>query len=131
MSFMSFTYRFCMMMRLNFKTTLLVLVVATLSFLLASWNNCGSLLFHTAKYQHKARQIYDLYSILYTYKRKWMELNVLIHISIFICFVPIFIYSVIFYILYVSTESFKYRIRISRNRLSYKRRLLYRMSQRR
>lgn len=46
-----------MMMRLNFKTTLLVLVVATLSFLLASWNNCGSLLFHTdwkTKY-HKDR----------------------------------------------------------------------------
>lgn len=44
-------------MRLNFKTTLLVLVVATLSFLLASWNNCGSLLFHTdwkTKY-HKDR----------------------------------------------------------------------------
>ncbi|XP_018373433.1 PREDICTED: D-glucuronyl C5-epimerase [Trachymyrmex cornetzi] len=36
-----------MMMRLNFKTTLLVLVVATVSFLLASWNNCGTLLFHT------------------------------------------------------------------------------------
>lgn len=47
-----------MMMRLNFKTTLLVLVVATVSFLLASWNNCGSLLFHTdwkTKYQHKDR----------------------------------------------------------------------------
>ncbi|XP_018344399.1 PREDICTED: D-glucuronyl C5-epimerase [Trachymyrmex septentrionalis] len=46
-----------MMMRLNFKTTLLVLVVATLSFLLASWNNCGTLLFHTdwkTKY-HKDR----------------------------------------------------------------------------
>lgn len=48
------------MMRLNFKTVLLVLVVATLSFLLTSWNNCGSgLLFHTAdwktKYQHKDR----------------------------------------------------------------------------
>ncbi|KYN37867.1 D-glucuronyl C5-epimerase [Trachymyrmex septentrionalis] len=45
------------MMRLNFKTTLLVLVVATLSFLLASWNNCGTLLFHTdwkTKY-HKDR----------------------------------------------------------------------------
>ncbi|KYN11842.1 D-glucuronyl C5-epimerase [Trachymyrmex cornetzi] len=38
---------FYMMMRLNFKTTLLVLVVATVSFLLASWNNCGTLLFHT------------------------------------------------------------------------------------
>ncbi|KAG5308593.1 GLCE epimerase, partial [Pseudoatta argentina] len=36
-----------MMMRLNFKTTLLVLVVATVSFLLASWNNCGTLLFYT------------------------------------------------------------------------------------
>ncbi|XP_070158324.1 D-glucuronyl C5-epimerase B isoform X1 [Polyergus mexicanus] len=48
------------MMRLNFKTVLLVLVVATLSFLLTSWNNCGSsLLFHTSdwktKYQHKDR----------------------------------------------------------------------------
>ncbi|XP_011064766.1 PREDICTED: D-glucuronyl C5-epimerase [Acromyrmex echinatior] len=46
-----------MMMRLNFKTTLLVLVVATVSFLLASWNNCGTLLFHTdwkTKY-HKDR----------------------------------------------------------------------------
>ncbi|KYN00735.1 PREDICTED: D-glucuronyl C5-epimerase [Cyphomyrmex costatus] len=45
------------MMRLNFKTTLLVLVVATVSFLLASWNNCGNLLFHTdwkTKY-HKDR----------------------------------------------------------------------------
>ncbi|XP_018044775.1 PREDICTED: D-glucuronyl C5-epimerase isoform X2 [Atta colombica] len=49
--------RFYMMMRLNFKTTLLVLVVATVSFLLASWNNCGTLLFHTdwkTKY-HKDR----------------------------------------------------------------------------
>ncbi|KAG5307929.1 GLCE epimerase, partial [Acromyrmex insinuator] len=48
---------FYMMMRLNFKTTLLVLVVATVSFLLASWNNCGTLLFHTdwkTKY-HKDR----------------------------------------------------------------------------
>lgn len=47
-----------MMMRLNFKTALLVLVVATVSFLLASWNNCGTLLFHTdwkTKY-HKVRQ---------------------------------------------------------------------------
>ncbi|KYQ56822.1 D-glucuronyl C5-epimerase [Trachymyrmex zeteki] len=46
-----------MMMRLNFKTALLVLVVATVSFLLASWNNCGTLLFHTdwkTKY-HKDR----------------------------------------------------------------------------
>ncbi|XP_024891361.1 D-glucuronyl C5-epimerase B isoform X1 [Temnothorax curvispinosus] len=44
-----------MMMRLNFKTTLLVLVVAALTFLLVSWNNCGSLLFQTTKYQHKDR----------------------------------------------------------------------------
>ncbi|KAL0105611.1 hypothetical protein PUN28_015837 [Cardiocondyla obscurior] len=42
------------MMRLNFKTTLLVLVVATVSFLLASWNNCGSLLFHTAKHKDRS-----------------------------------------------------------------------------
>ncbi|XP_011881313.1 PREDICTED: D-glucuronyl C5-epimerase [Vollenhovia emeryi] len=42
-------------MRLNFKTILLILVVATVSFLLGSWNNCGSLLFHAAKYQHKDR----------------------------------------------------------------------------
>jgi len=63
-----------MMMRLNFKTTLLVLVVATLSFLLASWNNCGSLLF--TKHQHKAGQIYDLNNI--TAK---INFNVLIHIS--------------------------------------------------
>lgn len=47
------------MMRLNFKTVLLVLVVGTLSFLLTTWNNCGgSLLFHAdwkTKYQHKVR----------------------------------------------------------------------------
>jgi len=53
--------RSSIMMRLNFKTILLVLVVATLSSLLTSWNNCGNnLLFHTAdwkaKYQHKVKQ---------------------------------------------------------------------------
>ncbi|EZA59450.1 hypothetical protein DMN91_010920 [Ooceraea biroi] len=57
--------RFSIMMRLNFKTILLILVVATLSSLFTSWNNCGSsLLFHTAdwktKYQHKDRASTEL-----------------------------------------------------------------------
>jgi len=53
--------RSSIMMRLNFKTILLILVVATLSSLLTSWSNCGSgLLFHATdwktKYQHKVKQ---------------------------------------------------------------------------
>lgn len=31
-----------MMMRINFKTILLILVVAVLSSILTSWNNCGN-----------------------------------------------------------------------------------------
>ncbi|XP_071872776.1 D-glucuronyl C5-epimerase [Bombus fervidus] len=49
-----------MMMRLNFKTLLLVLIVAVLSSILTSWNNCGSPSFFKntdwkSKFQHKDR----------------------------------------------------------------------------
>lgn len=46
------------MMRLNFKTVLLVIVVAVLSSILTSWNNCSSPSFFKntdwkSKFQHK------------------------------------------------------------------------------
>ncbi|XP_076762423.1 D-glucuronyl C5-epimerase isoform X3 [Xylocopa sonorina] len=51
---------FYMMMRLNFKTVLLVIVVAVFSSILTSWNNCGSLPFFKStdwksKFQHRDR----------------------------------------------------------------------------
>lgn len=58
------------MMRLNFKTVLLVIVVAVLSSILTSWNNCGSLSFFKntdwkSKFQHKVSKfsLYNLYNL--------------------------------------------------------------------
>lgn len=53
------------MMRLNFKTILLVIVVAILSSILTSWNNCGSPQFFKstewkAKFQHRVSKYYCL-----------------------------------------------------------------------
>lgn len=52
------------MMRLNFKTLLLVIVVAALSSILTSWNNCGSPPFFKstewkAKFQHRVSKVFS------------------------------------------------------------------------
>ena len=55
-------------MRLNFKTVLLIIVVAVLSSILTSWNNCGSPSFFKgadwkSKFQHRVSKYIDLASI--------------------------------------------------------------------
>ena len=81
-----------MMMRINFKTILLILIVAVLSSILTSWNNCGNNFFlrnvdWKAQLQHKVSltpevlsakivksknpNLFRLFALFFNYKQKF------------------------------------------------------------
>lgn len=78
------------MMRLNFKTVLLVIIVAVLSSILTSWNNCGSPSFFKntdwkSKFQHKVSKFnLNLHNLIIN----------LIFINIFIKFFIYYLYII-------------------------------------
>lgn len=87
------------MMRLNFKTVLLVIVVAVLSSILTSWNNCGSPSFFKntdwkSKFQHKVSK-FNLY--LYNLIINLIFINIFIKFFIYCLYI---IFKLIFKKLY-------------------------------
>lgn len=67
--FVWFFFRFYMMMRINFKTILLVLIVAVISSIFTSWNNCGSsILIRTAEWKTRRVSLFIFFiPYLFTY----------------------------------------------------------------